>query len=92
MEDKIKGIQDTLDNIILEIIKKKEYNKNIESESIRKLYFLNDKTKNYNAIDWSRAYGAKMIDEKFNCLYDIIISQNKRITELEQKINLSISK
>ena len=43
MEDKIKGIQDTLDNIILEIIKKKEYNKNIESESIRKLYFLNEK-------------------------------------------------
>lgn len=86
MNDKFKNIQDNLNEIISEINKEKEYNDNIETNSLKKLKKINKKINTYDSSEWQRSYVIKNLKETLNSLFYIVQSQNKRITKLEKQI------
>lgn len=86
MENKFKNIQKNLNEIICEINNEREYNDNIETDSLKKLKKFNEKINKYNTIEWRTSYVTKTIKETFDTLLNIVVSQNKRITELEKQI------
>lgn len=86
MENKFKNIQKNLNEIICDINNEREYNDNIETDSLKKLKKFNEKINKYNTIEWRTSYVTKTIKETFDTLLNIVVSQNKRITELEKQI------
>ena len=87
MNDKINNIKLLINDLQEEINEEQSYLSSLESENIKKLSKIIEKSNTYSPYEWNTSYGIKNTQDRINLLFEIILEQNKRISKIEKLIN-----
>ena len=88
MENEITKLQKTLGTILTNMQEEQQRQEKMETSNIKLLKVLINTSKKYNTREMKTEYGTINTKQKFECLYRIIVEQNKRIHKLEEKLNI----
>jgi hypothetical protein len=87
MDEKLNSIKLIVEDIQNQVINDNNHLNSIKSENIKKLSKLIEKSNTYSTHEWNTGYGIKNTQDRINLLFEIILEQNKRISNIEKIIN-----